>query len=130
VQQAVDLVTVGVEARPDPKKGVFAMVGEGSKVHLSSGGVEEGRSDRRQPARDLPPWFGADQFGELVGGVVRGNVRGGLLPGCRHPMTPPRNRWLITGNRISRDAMRGGMVPLLNPVPVEVEVTAGRTWGG
>jgi hypothetical protein len=37
VQQAVDLVTVGVEAKPDPKKGewqqlgVFAMVGEGEE---------------------------------------------------------------------------------------------------
>ena len=29
-----------------------------------------------------------------------------------------------------RDAMRDGMVPLLDPVPVEVEVSAGRTWGG
>ena len=29
-----------------------------------------------------------------------------------------------------RDAMRDGMAPLIEPVPVEVEVTAGRTWGG
>ena len=29
-----------------------------------------------------------------------------------------------------RDAMRDGMAPLLDPVPVEVEVSAGRTWGG
>jgi DNA polymerase I len=29
-----------------------------------------------------------------------------------------------------RDAMRDGMAPLLAPVPVEVEVSAGRTWGG
>jgi DNA polymerase I len=29
-----------------------------------------------------------------------------------------------------RDAMRDGMAPLIDPVPVEVEVTAGRTWGG
>jgi DNA polymerase-1 len=29
-----------------------------------------------------------------------------------------------------REAMRDGMAPLLAPVPVEVEVSAGRTWGG
>ncbi|AWM36961.1 DNA polymerase I, thermostable [Gemmata obscuriglobus] len=29
-----------------------------------------------------------------------------------------------------RDAMRDGMAPLIDPVPVEVEVSAGRTWGG
>jgi DNA polymerase-1 len=29
-----------------------------------------------------------------------------------------------------RDAMRDGMTLLLDPVPVEVEVSAGRTWGG
>jgi DNA polymerase I-like protein with 3'-5' exonuclease and polymerase domains len=29
-----------------------------------------------------------------------------------------------------RDAMRDGMAPLLDPVPVEVEVSAGRTWCG
>jgi DNA polymerase-1 len=29
-----------------------------------------------------------------------------------------------------RDAMKGGMAPLLDPVPVEVEVAVGRTWGG
>ena len=29
-----------------------------------------------------------------------------------------------------RAAMRDGMAPLLDPVPVEVEVSAGRTWGG
>jgi DNA polymerase I-like protein with 3'-5' exonuclease and polymerase domains len=29
-----------------------------------------------------------------------------------------------------RDAMRDGMSPLIDPVPVEVEVTAGKTWGG
>lgn len=29
-----------------------------------------------------------------------------------------------------RDAMRDGMAPLVAPVPVEVEVTAGPTWGG
>jgi DNA polymerase-1 len=29
-----------------------------------------------------------------------------------------------------RSAMRDGMAPLIDPVPVEVEVSAGRTWGG
>lgn len=29
-----------------------------------------------------------------------------------------------------RDAMRDGMAPLIEPVPVEVEVSAGATWGG
>ncbi len=29
-----------------------------------------------------------------------------------------------------RAAMRDGMAPLIDPVPVEVEVSAGRTWGG
>jgi DNA polymerase-1 len=29
-----------------------------------------------------------------------------------------------------REAMRDGMAPLLDPVPVEVEVSAGRTWAG
>ena len=29
-----------------------------------------------------------------------------------------------------RDAMQDGMAPLVTPVPVEVEVSAGRTWGG
>jgi DNA polymerase I-like protein with 3'-5' exonuclease and polymerase domains len=29
-----------------------------------------------------------------------------------------------------RDAMRDGMAPLVHPVPVEVEVAAGPTWGG
>jgi DNA polymerase I-like protein with 3'-5' exonuclease and polymerase domains len=29
-----------------------------------------------------------------------------------------------------RNAMRDGMAPLVDPVPVEVEVTAGRTWCG
>lgn len=29
-----------------------------------------------------------------------------------------------------RDAMRDGMAPLIDPVPVEVEVSAGRTWAG
>jgi DNA polymerase I-like protein with 3'-5' exonuclease and polymerase domains len=27
-------------------------------------------------------------------------------------------------------AMRDGMAPLIDPVPVEVAVSAGRTWGG
>jgi DNA polymerase-1 len=29
-----------------------------------------------------------------------------------------------------RDAMRDGMKPIIDPVPVEVEVSIGRTWGG
>jgi DNA polymerase-1 len=29
-----------------------------------------------------------------------------------------------------RDVMCDGMAPLIDPVPVEVEVTTGRTWGG
>ncbi len=29
-----------------------------------------------------------------------------------------------------RHAMHDGMAPLIDPVPVEVEVRAGRTWGG
>jgi hypothetical protein len=60
--------------------------------HLSRGGAEQGQANGRQSACDLRPRLGPDEFGELVGGVVRLDVHGGLLPGYRQPTSPRRNR--------------------------------------
>jgi hypothetical protein len=48
---------------------------------LRGGPAEQGQPDGRQPASNLRPGLGADAFGESVGGVVRLDVHGGLLPG-------------------------------------------------
>jgi hypothetical protein len=53
------------------------------------GPAQEGQPHGAEAARDLGPGFGADQGGQLLGGVLRLDVQGGLLPGNRQH-TPPK----------------------------------------
>lgn len=47
---------------------------------LRGGAAEEGQPHGGQPPCQLRPALSTDEFGELVGGVVRLDVHGGLLP--------------------------------------------------
>jgi hypothetical protein len=93
---------------------------------------QPGPADGGEAAYDLGPGFGTDQRGQLLGGVVRLDVPGGLLPGKRQHRPPASPQEVISREpyNASLGAVAVGgelfVFQLTAPRPTRLQ---DRTWG-